>query len=105
MSMSISKRRSPLQIVVDILSVAREGAKITQIVYKANLNFKRATNYLEVLMKKGLISAVQNPPGSGKLIYRTTEKGRQFLMQFKQLERMLTAEVSVGEGAPLRRRF
>ena len=38
-------RRSRMDIIADILSVAREERKKTQIVYKANLNSRRASSF------------------------------------------------------------
>jgi predicted transcriptional regulator len=40
-------RRNDLEICADILRVARRGAKKTQIVYEANLNFKIVKKYPE----------------------------------------------------------
>ena len=89
----ISRRRSPMQIVADILTVANGGARITQIVYKANLNFQRAAKYLEMLVERGFIKASKEP-GSTRVIYWTTEKGKQFLMQYRQMKEMLASSMS-----------
>ncbi|MCD6210352.1 MAG: winged helix-turn-helix domain-containing protein [Methanophagales archaeon] len=76
------KRRGGFEIIVDILNVAMEGAKKTEIVYKANLNFKRASNYLSYLEERQLIENM----GDG---YRTTEKGKEFLRDYqKMMERL-----------------
>ena len=48
-------RRSKTDIAVDILRVAMNGAKKTQIVYEANLNFNITRKYLEMLNDKELI--------------------------------------------------
>jgi len=66
------ERRGKLEIIADVLLVAREGAKKTQIVYNANLNFKRIENYLPYLEEKGLIESMCRE-------YKTTEKGKEFL--------------------------
>ena len=81
------KRRSPMQIVADILSVADEGASITQIVYKANLNFSRAAKYLEMLLKRGYIRTIKEP-GSTRIVYQTTDEGKRFLMQYRQMKEL-----------------
>ena len=76
------KRRGGFEIIVDILNAAMEGAKKTEIVYKANLNFKRAGNYLSYLEERQLIEYM----GDG---YRTTEKGKEFLRDYqKMMERL-----------------
>ena len=72
------KRRGSFEIIVDILAAAMDGAKKTEIVYKANLNFKRAGNYLAYLEEKRLIENTGDE-------YRTTEKGRDFLLDYQKL--------------------
>ena len=71
------KRRNNVDIMADILRVARGGAKKTWIVYRANLNFKIVKDYLSELTEKGLLAAPE-----GLSLYRTTEKGLDFLEQY-----------------------
>lgn len=75
-------RRGSIDIIADILSVAREGAKKTQIVYKTNLNFTRLERYLPPLVDKELI---KNTDGE----YKTTEKGGEFLTDYQEMKEML----------------
>jgi len=53
MEMVKSLRRNDLDICADILKVAKTGAKKTQIVYQANLNFKIVKKYLQRLIATG----------------------------------------------------
>jgi predicted transcriptional regulator len=76
------KRRGSIAMIVDILSVAREKAKKTQIVYKANLDFRMVEEYFPHLMDKGLI---ENIGGE----YKTTEKGEEFLTDYQEMKEML----------------
>ena len=78
----MSQRRSNLEIVAEILRIARKGARKTRIVYGANLNFKMLDEYLEKLGKAGLIT---NGEGNSGLI-RTTDKGVEYLQQFHGLQ-------------------
>jgi len=71
-------RRNDLDICAEILQVARAGAKKTQIVYQANLNFKIVEKYLKRLTDGGLLQS------KGKF-YFTTPKGVSFLEQFRIL--------------------
>jgi len=80
----LSQRRSNLEIVAEILRLARKGARKTKIVYGANLNFKMLREYLERLEKAGLIRISQE---SGGLI-KTTRKGCEFLQQFYGLKEL-----------------
>ncbi|EMR74152.1 putative transcriptional regulator [Thaumarchaeota archaeon SCGC AB-539-E09] len=70
-------RRNNLDISADILQVAQEGAKKTQIVYKANLNFLIVKKYLNNLIEKDLMNKNDKH-------YFTTDKGRDFLMSYKK---------------------
>ncbi len=72
-------RRCRLDIIIEILDVASNGATKTKIVYKANLNFNIATKYLDLLREKGLIRTNNN-------IYEITEEGIKFLEMAKELQ-------------------
>ena len=78
----VKKRRGRAEIIADILSAATKDAKKTQVVYKANLNFKRVGKYLPYLEEKGLIEDIGSE-------YKTTEKGKQFLRDYQKLEEQL----------------
>lgn len=69
-------RRSRLDIIIDVLEAGKEGTNKTNIVYKANLNFKLAKEYLDLLQKHGLIKNSLNK-------YITTEDGKSFLDKAK----------------------
>lgn len=78
------KRRNGLEIIEEALGAANEGASITEIVYKANLNFSRGKSYIDFLLSKGLLS-VEERAGE-KTIYATTVKGKEFLKSFHTLQ-------------------
>jgi predicted transcriptional regulator len=80
--MYMSQRRSNLEIVAEILKIAKKGAKKTRIVYGANMNFKMLDEYLEKLTKAGLIANSENNGG----LIKTTEKGVEYLQQFYSLQ-------------------
>ncbi len=71
-------RRSRIDIIIDVLEVARMGANKTSVVYKTNLNFKLADKYLELLQNQGL---VENRTDK----YITTDKGKVFLEKAKEI--------------------
>ena len=73
-------RRNDLDICADILQVAKAGAKKTQIVYQANLNFKIVKKYLSRLIDTGMLSNVQE-----NRLYTTTNRGNTFLEQYAEL--------------------
>jgi predicted transcriptional regulator len=73
-------RRNDLDICADILQVARTGAKKTQIVYQANLNFKIVKGYLQRLIANGML----NPIPEGRL-FITTSVGVEFIERYRAL--------------------
>lgn len=74
-------RRSRLEIIIDILEAGKEGINKTSIVYKANLNFKLAREYLDLLQEQGLIENRLN-------IYITTVDGKCFLDKAKSVSKI-----------------
>lgn len=71
-------RRNNLDICADILQIARRGAKKTEIVYGANLNFKVVEGYLRNLISEGLIQKLDR-------FFTTTPKGNQFVEQYRSM--------------------
>ncbi len=76
----MGKYRRRIEIVADILDVARAGgggAKKTKIMYAANLSFRLLQKYLGETVEVGLMRF--NNAG-----YEVTDKGRMFLERFGQ---------------------
>jgi predicted transcriptional regulator len=82
-----SQRREFLRIIVDILEITNSPASKTNIVYKANLNFKRVERYLDYMLKFGLINMINN--SARRKYYVVTDKGRNFLSNYKKLIKQL----------------
>lgn len=77
-----NKRRTRNDIIVDILSTSVKGANKSKIVWKVNLNFKKAAEYINYLVELELLVEEHN---GRKKIYRTTEKGMNLLEKFREL--------------------
>jgi predicted transcriptional regulator len=71
-----------LDIVADILLVASQGAKKTQIMYKANLSYKLLTKYLNEIRRAYLVSFQRE-----ERCYVLTSKGQEFLERYKDYSR------------------
>ncbi|MCZ7357941.1 MAG: hypothetical protein O8C66_15825 [Candidatus Methanoperedens sp.] len=71
-------RRSRIDIIIDVLEVARMGVNKTSVVYRTNLNFRLADKYLELLQRQGF---VENRVDK----YITTDKGKIFLEKAKEI--------------------
>jgi len=87
------KRRHRLEVIACILREALNGATKTRLVYRANLNFKILSKYLDFLISRGLIEHKR----TGTLnYYQTTTKGRIWLALY---ERMLSLLRNCEHGA------
>jgi predicted transcriptional regulator len=74
----------------DVIALATSGIKKTHIMYRANLSYEQVQLYLGELIGKRLISQdVSSPDG---VVYRTTEKGREFLLYYTRLVEFLEEE-------------
>lgn len=68
-----------MDITLEILRIAKDGAKKTQIVYGANLNSMIAGKYLARLTENQLIEQKGN-------IFKTTDKGKLYREIASELE-------------------
>jgi len=71
------KYRNRLQIIADILNIARRRSGKTRIMYLANLSYMLLEKYLGETVASGFVSR-------DKLNYRATEKGLDFLEKYKE---------------------
>jgi len=83
--------RSKIRIYVDILaSIMRHGGKSrpTRILYGANLSYDRLMKHLGQLIELGL---VEEEKENDAVVYKLTEKGRAFLVEFIKVEKFAQA--------------
>ena len=79
-------RRSTDQIIAQILEIClKPGVAKTNVVYRANLNFKTILPYLDLLTRGRLLEAV---PGKST-IYKTTAKGKKALKALRAIEEII----------------
>ncbi len=67
----------------DILSLARDRVSKTQMVYKANLNFRIVNGYIEFLVRKTFIR--RNEDEAPFAVYELTERGQRLLQLLEEL--------------------
>jgi predicted transcriptional regulator len=77
----MAAKRDKLNIILDILRTCVDGASKTNIVYQANLNFRTVTNYLDLLVDKGMIEVKQD----SNVVYMTTQKGVSMMKELKSI--------------------
>ena len=73
-----------MEVIVDILTEALEGANKTRIMYQANLNFTRFNCYLSEMVENGLL--VVEDGGDGRVVYRATERGKTLLETLRKAQ-------------------
>ena len=82
-------RRSKLEMYVDILKVLalRGPLKLTHIMYKANVNCSVLSEYLEFLLKQGLVE--ERHVKKNRNVYAVTQQGLTVLKSFRELTQAL----------------
>jgi len=75
--------RSRIQIAADILEIARDGSRKTRIMYLGNLSFDLLQKYLDMLVRYDLLEL----HGRSEKSYVSTEKGRRFLEDYRELQK------------------
>jgi len=91
MTQKLPKYRSQMRIYVDIMLVIQREenhAKPTRILYGANLSYDRLVKHLDELKTLGVIEEVDGPDDR---FYRLTQKGIDFMNQFRAVERFASA--------------
>jgi predicted transcriptional regulator len=83
------KRRDRLYIIAEILKIAEDGSLKTQIMYKANLSFAQLNDYLSFLTRMELLKIHKE---ERKKIYRTTDKGEEYLDRYEEISNLLRTE-------------
>lgn len=76
-------KRGRLEIMAEILCYCGEQKTKTNIMYKANLNYRQLTKHLRDLTSQGLLTVSKNK-------YVTTQKGYRFLELFVELNDILS---------------
>ncbi len=71
-------RRSPYEIIWEILSYCRQPRRITHILLACNLSTDTAKKYLNLLIEKGLLKKQSEN-------YITTRKGVEYIKLFNEL--------------------
>ena len=85
----IKMRRSKLEMYIDILTVLahRGPLKLTHVMYKANVNCSVLKEYLDFLMKQGLIE--ERTLGKKRVVFAVTQRGITVLKYFRELKQVL----------------
>jgi predicted transcriptional regulator len=82
------KNRSRTEIVGNILDAANGGATKTKIMYIAFLSYGQLREYLSILIENNLLEYIE-----GTQIYKTTEKGINFLKIYSEIGELLQTSI------------
>ena len=75
--MRISRRRSHIEIIAEMLTIGENGAGKTEIMYSANMSYSQIQKYLGFLMSQGFIDKVK--VGNPAVTYQVTDSGLKLL--------------------------
>jgi len=84
------KYRSRTEIVGNILEAANGGATKTKIMYKAFLSYVQLKEYLSILIENNLLEYI-----NGTRIFKTTEKGLNFLKMHNEIGELLQTTIKI----------
>lgn len=76
----MGRYRNRLEIIADVLSIVKGGAKKTQIMYQANLSYRLLLQYLRDVVEAGLVKL------GSENSFRLTDKGLAFLRRFNSYD-------------------
>ncbi|HKO41116.1 MAG TPA: winged helix-turn-helix domain-containing protein [Nitrososphaeraceae archaeon] len=83
------KYRGRTEILGNILDAANGGATKTKIMYKAFVSYDQLKEYLSVLIETNLIEYLD-----GNKVFRTTEKGLNYLKMYNELGELLLTKIN-----------
>jgi len=94
------RRRSKLDIMLNVLSVVRGGVdKPTRIMYAANLSWRPTQRILRSLVQRGLLREIEDTESRRtKRRYEITEKGMRVLKYFDKARDLLAIEEILSFG-------
>lgn len=87
-------KRSSYDIIAEIAEASLEGACFTNIMYACQMSFSQMKNFIPFLLKVGILEEMP-PRGrrkTSKVIYKTTNKGKLFLVHYSYLKNLLKEE-------------
>lgn len=90
--------RGKIEIIADVLALSTSWIRKTHIMYRANLSYEQIQYYLNHLLGKELITP---DVSNGALMYRTTEKGREYLAYYSRIIDLITQSGDRTKREPL----
>ncbi|MHB8568466.1 MAG: winged helix-turn-helix domain-containing protein [Nitrososphaerales archaeon] len=80
------ENRARVQIIAELLKLAKTPTKKTRMLYGANLSFKQAQQYLALMSKANLLDKKEGNESRRKtVLFSTTVNGKKFLVHYDAL--------------------
>jgi predicted transcriptional regulator len=85
--------------MAEIISICRIGSTKTNMMAKGNLSYGQLNQFLFILSQSGLI---EKSAWDGRIIYRATPKGLEFMNKQQQIIRLLSdnAQTTIINACP-----
>jgi predicted transcriptional regulator len=77
-------KRTQIEIVAEILDLCKQPTAKTQVMYKTNMSYAKVLKLLEHLHELQMLK-----PDKNSKKYETTEKGREYVKKYYELEKIL----------------
>ncbi|MEW5840505.1 winged helix-turn-helix domain-containing protein [Nitrososphaera sp.] len=88
-------RRAWVDIITDILVNTQDGENITDIMYSTRLSYAHMKEYLNLLIKSGLLAYEEH---GDRGVYKTTDRGFQYLETYKRIKHLVFPD-EAGKGS------
>ena len=87
----MSRRRSNIEIIAEMLRCGENGAGKTEIMYSVNMSYAQLQKYLKYLLSNDLVTKVE--VGNPCVRYHVTEKGSELLESIESVLEILDVEL------------
>jgi predicted transcriptional regulator len=87
----MSRRRSNIEIIAEMLRCGENGAGKTEIMYSVNMSYAQLQKYLKFLLSNDLVTKVE--VGNPCVRYHVTKKGAELLESIDSVLEILDIEL------------
>jgi CheY-like chemotaxis protein/predicted transcriptional regulator len=94
---NVGGQRSKFDVIAAILAICLTDSLKNHIVGKGNFSDAMANHYLSILLYHNLVTVNKDP--GGRTYYKSTEKGRQFLHYYREMQILFSRSASAAVGS------
>jgi CheY-like chemotaxis protein len=87
---NIGGQRSKFDVIATILHICIDGSLKNHIVGKGNFSDSMTNHYISILLYNDLLSTYIDSENNRRTYYRTTDKGKEFIHFYNQIQRLFT---------------